>query len=217
MMIQLNKHRKQVILLIIVTFLIGCKGKKDIDRLLENPVCEFPCWQTIRPGITTKSEYINIISSLKHIDKDSIYSTEEAEERYQYYISTDLFYQANTPIRMGAYFQKNVVARMQFSGPMDYTLQEMIEIFGEPTNVAISGHILVAFIYPQKGISFGYNSISHPDWVFSEIRPDAEINKLDFYNPSLYEDKVSGGLFSSGSRIFPWKGYGDLKTLYSFP
>jgi hypothetical protein len=206
-----------ILLLSMLVFLVGCQAKPAPSTILDTPVCKFPCWQNITPGITTKSDLLRILSSLEYADKASIYSDDANWQGFQGRAGCMLYPDSKHPISLDALFLNDRVARILFMGDTGIRLDQAMEIFGKPRNIAISGHILVAFINPEAGISYGYNDIGKPNWVFSEIRSGIEVGTIIFYDPNAFNPKITGGLFSSSSKIYPWKGYGKIETLYPNP
>jgi hypothetical protein len=210
-------HMKTLKLTLMLVLLVGCQARPAKPTILDNPVCEFPCWQNINPGVTTKSEFLDILSTLEYVDRDSIYSDDTVWQGFQGRAGCRLFLDSKHPISLHAQFLEDKVARILFLGDTGITLGQAIEILGEPSDVAISGSIVVALINSEKGISFGYNDIGKPNWVFSEIRPEVEVDTVIFYDPDAFESKINGGLFSSGSTIYTWKGFGEIDALYPLP
>jgi hypothetical protein len=204
-------------LLPLLIFMIGCQARPAELNVIDNPVCEFPCWQNITPGITSKSEFLNTLSMLDYVDKKTIYSDEIVWQGFQGGAGCTLFPNSKHPISFHALFQKDKVVWMEFVNITGISLDHAIEILGKPSDIAISGQILVALINPEKGISFGYNEIGKPNWVFSEIRSGIDVGTIIFYDPNAFNPKINGGLFSSGSAIYPWRGYGKFETLYPLP
>lgn len=60
-------------LLLIFTFLLvnGCVPSETSPTILEDLVCQPPCWQGIIPGETTEEEVLNFLKESPIIDQDA--------------------------------------------------------------------------------------------------------------------------------------------------
>ena len=209
---------KKFILLLIGLVLAGCGTSGKRPSIFENPICEPPCWENITPGITTKDEALAALSKVNAV-KQPIFDLRDTAKGF----STELrfsLYDDKSGLRGSVFMMDDVVSLIDFGTKLDLTLEQAIERFGTPQSILAfhSNLMWITFVDPQKGIAFGYSSAGHPDWVYSEIRPEVEISEVMFFDPKQYQQILDSGFLSyyllnseeTKSKLRPWNGYGDL-------
>jgi hypothetical protein len=210
--------------LIFGLFLGSCRIYQASSNSFENPVCKPPCWENITPGITTKEEAARILSQL---DVD-----QEPTELKLVNSSADSHIPFSTRAIDGSLvFIDDKVSIISLSPKNDLSLQNAIEIFGKPQSVLVyrgGEYIGVTFFKPQEGIVFRYTSWKQsrllpwsqaPQWMYSEIRPEAEINFITYFDPEQPDSVLDYGILSfhelspaeTLQRLYPWRGYGNIE------
>lgn len=194
--------------------------------ILDNPVCSPPCWQNIVPGKTNRLELLATLASIANFDQSSIAQQDyPIMEGYDQFIHGNLYLEPNELTLVSAYLSEEIVVVLNFSGKLNLTLEEAIEVFGEPEGVLIyasnHGYTSINFLIPLKGIVFGFNNIGK-NWKPTSITPELEIRSIDYFSPDYYSEILDMGWFSDGkwnyqesvAQIKPWKGYGSIDILY---
>ncbi len=201
--------------------LVSCKTPQASPNIFENPVCEPPCWEHITPGITTKEEASIVLSKLSEEQVTVDLQMEEVDNEIRF---------SSTDIDGSVVLTNNKVSLIILSPKVDITLQNAIELLGEPESVLVyqgGEYIGVTFFKPQAGIAYSYTSWGQkrtpawapsPDWLWSEIRPNAEINFVTFFVLGQYEPVLGYGILSfhglnpeeTLQQLCPWDGYGSI-------
>lgn len=234
---------KKLLSAIMMFALVSCsyantKSPKETSPF-ENSTCRLPCWYGMTVGKTTKQEALDILQSVGLVNPDSI-EIVEAEPKYifdeiVYFtlgkgprflkagsdISDDEFTREPTIIRIDYDWGGEIsildgkVSKMEFSGDLGLTIQQVIDIFGDPS-YAISltspgGFPEVEFLNPAQGVDFGYGTEDYE----SEITPETKISDLILFDPTLYNEMLENYQFAFGQRSeemdkYEWKGFGKI-------
>ncbi|MBI4733107.1 MAG: hypothetical protein HY781_13470 [Chloroflexi bacterium] len=220
---------KPIKVLCMLTFMAaGCQAIFHRTSSLDFSVCPPPCWQNITPGLTSEEKMLEILPTIKYIEPDSIYFTDLPWQGFDSQVGCAID-DGRDIISFQALFLDDRVAWMAFDGETGMTIDQAIQIFGEPEFITIV-HFNDLFVYisnPDKGIAFGYSTIGKPDTWLLEIQPEMEIGGVILFDPNAYQQILEAGLMSSGvydaeqtlQVTYPWKGFGDINTLYpgAFP
>jgi hypothetical protein len=207
------------LVLLIGLVLVGWKIFQASSNSFENPVCQPPCWENIHPGITTKEEAFRILSEL---DIDQEPTDFEADSSISF---------STKAIDGDVLFIDDKVSLIILSPKNNVSLQNVIEMFGEPQSVLVywgGEYIGVTFFKPLEGVVFSYTSWeqsrllpwSHgPNWMYSEIRPEAEISLITYFDPEQPDSVLDYSVLSfhefsrdeTLQRLYPWSGYGSIE------
>jgi hypothetical protein len=216
--------KKIISILSIMILLTGCQKRSNQFTFFENPVCSPPCWENIVPGVTTKQELLERISSLEFVDKSSVYTDENPWEGFQGRVGFS-FNNEYKSISFHSYLINDTVAAMVIQGDLNISLDQMIKYVGTPKNILLVHHgdLFVSLFDLDKGFSLGYDTIGRPDWWLSEIRPDIKVNMVIFLAPQYYQTILDARFLSyqqynSNETLqmsLPWAGFGKIDTLYS--
>lgn len=214
-------------ILIAISFVLvaGCQYLEPKLPLLDDPVCEPPCWQNIIPGRTEKEDLLNQLSTLPFVDKSSISSVNIPGSAFAGTIYASLYLDKPYQTKLYSYFLNDKVAVISLGGTWHVTLAEAIEKLGKPRTVIVvrnNGDAYVTFINPATGISFGYTSIWKDEKWKTEISPDIEIESINFFDPNSYQGVLNSGIFSwwfldpeqTANVSYSWIGYGKLDEKY---
>jgi hypothetical protein len=209
---------KIITLFLIGLTLVGCEKSSRHQNIFESPICEPPCWENITPGATTKSEALAILSEVDAINQP-IFDLKNTAKGFDSELRFSLFGD-KSGLRGSVFILENRVSLMDFGTNLDITLQRAIELFGVPESILVfhSNEYWVTLLNAQTGIAFGYSSAGHPDWAYSEIKPEVEISEVMFFNTEQYQQILESGFLSyylqsadeAKSKLRPWNGYGDL-------
>jgi hypothetical protein len=175
--------------------------KPSYDWKTDN-VCEPPCWQNIKPGVTTFAEAKKILQSLTFV--------EQLEENRDYR-ETDLIWiwkganRTTTRMSFRSENNKTVVNRIFLAYPTVFTLEELITKFGQPSHAltGVSGNhtqgiinYTAELLYQNKGI-FLYHYFYVPDKP--ELEPSLKLQHFEFSDKPLSD--------SINKFMKQWQGY----------
>src|SRR5574340_322551 len=203
--------------LLVAAILTGCQAKTSV--LLEDTLCEPPCWQNITPGKSSSDEAYQILSDLPFLHTAPL-ATPKRIDSFRSYDSWN--FQNN--IREGSgritYFNDRV-AYIQFHVNNNLRIGKMIDFYGKPELLsAISGWndsrwLEVRWIYPEKGVlvtHFDHNW--RPEGSYASITPDLPVYDVYYFDPELYDTLVETVFFQlTGQEVVqesiqPWVDYG---------
>jgi hypothetical protein len=205
--------------LLAAAILAGCQTKKSI--LLEDTLCEPPCWQKITPGKSSSDEAYQILSGLPFLHTAPL-ATPKRIDDFRSYDSWN--FQKNMRERGGVitYFN-DTVAYMEFDVRGTLKIGEMIDFYGKPELLSVisgwndSRWLEVRWIYPDKGVlitHFDHNW--RPEGNYASITPDLPVYDVYYFDPELYDTLVETVFFSPTRRevvqesIRPWVDYGPV-------
>ncbi len=197
----------------------GCENKKSI--LLDDTLCQVPCWQNIYPGKSTFSQAVEILSHLPFINPTGFSPTPaQIIERYGY--SSWTFSKNSKEVGMTVYNIDNSVGLLQFDTNRNISIGTMLDFYGEPKSIfVVSGmsdsRWLNAFwVYPEKGVIL---ELFDPRWKFEgkmvDITPKMKVSDVYYFDPDAYESLLEREILLSPyewsivqKNILPWEGYG---------
>jgi hypothetical protein len=216
--------KKTFLLLLLEIFLVGCGSRPKQQSVFENPVCETPCWDNIRPGVTTKEDALTILSKIDGINQ-SIVDHNEPVNEFDDWIDFRIHEGQPTYTSGGIYLLDNRVTLLHLGSEYGINLQRALTLFGAPQYILLlhTGFFdLVTLINPQKGISYGYSLYGAQSLSSSSIEPNVEITSIDFFDPKQYQQILNCGFLSAGilsgeetkKNLHTWDGYGSIKEKY---
>jgi hypothetical protein len=205
----------------------------DFSSLLQS-ACSAPCWNGIIPGKTTKAEFLEIIPSLPLYKESSVGWLDEKGQLSQNMPDT-----ANSAAAMmigknliGIYIKDSVVSAISLKPIADksgestnpeLTLEGIVKLFGEPSNILKGGACAdfkcqnLYFIYPEKGLIFIAESkdLVSQSGVFPpriRVLPDLSIQEALFFEPSNFKSVPTSIEIGSirceiEDEIPSWQGY----------
>jgi hypothetical protein len=201
-------------------FLVGCSSipadnLAPVSLFNVSESCPNVCWLGIQPGVTTAEEAYQILLNSKYIDRKSVDWYKSPNEWYPDGISARWL----TEPPRGRYvdvvlnIENDKILTMWFDDLWSITLQELINIFGEPDKISIFyvryspgwPYIEYTLFYHVPEITvhfFSLTELTGPDP--GDVVNRLILNQSDFENPGsdyheLYEDSQ------------PWLGYGHLE------
>ena len=204
----MKKFTKPILLLIIfiVTNAVGCSSQK-IDPLLEgNSECSPPCWVSITPGLTTKSEADDIAIKLEGKQN---YSSGE-NDIYVEYAGKQIHIYSNDADKIVTEIDSDLVGT---------SLEQLISKFGNPEYLSImldQGCVFIIY-YPDKGVNFlgqcKKAGLAENGWTVS---PSSTVTRAFFTRPGLKITDLLILFFDETSKemmdaINLWKGYGTYQ------
>jgi hypothetical protein len=218
-----NMQRLEKTLLTLAVLLVatGCQLRRSEQSIVDNPTCSPPCWQNITPGVTTRQEFIDLITKYQYFQQESLHDYDSSWQSFDDLIRGRIQFGPQAITNFDAFVLNEEIVDLSFHGSWNITLDQAINNLGKPTSIVVIAYgndIFVEMLIPKKGIAFGYTSIGQPAWWQSRIEPDIKISSIDFYTPDAYEKILDAGLFSYGildgnetlNRMQIWKGYGNL-------
>ena len=208
--------------------LFGCQAQSKYSIIQEQPICSPPCWDNITPGITTKTDALSVLTANNAIQQPIIDRQSSIPARFE----SVLMFSVSDDKKQGGtlYIQDGKVTVIEFDLRGELSLEHAMEIFGEPESVLVyrgGEYIGVSFFVPQKGIAYSYTSWAQkrwpawaesPDWLFREIKPEAQVNFVAFFVPNQTGPILDSGILSFGEfdlnttvqSLYPWNGYGSI-------
>jgi len=210
-----------LLLLFVVT---ACSLVVPEISVLDNPVCNLPCWNGITPGQTSQPDALQIVTSLDGIDQKK---TNVLNVPWLIFNKQIWFYLYTNPSLGGVqtdgaiYFIDNKVATVILRRNIGKTFGDMVELVGEPETIIsmtlVEGGIVVLAIIPSKGVEFEFYTKSN-----ERFGPETQIDNVMFFNSIQYEQLLDAGMFSLGiynaneirKIMYQWKGYGNIEELY---
>lgn len=185
----------------------------DVEFLIENPVCDLPCWWGIRPGLTNRSEAQSVLESLfqetvgdpdyrvvvgeGHFSINPLvdgirlgmqYISNNDDEVIMIYVITEMLEDVYTKIYNNLAYQEIM---------SDYTLEAILKKYGKPDKIlvrsfsGVAGEVnptQVLLYYPRYGIVIQYfspNGLLTKDesFVLPTCPPKSHIS-LRLFDPS---------------------------------
>jgi hypothetical protein len=210
-------------------FCVSCQAQSSHPNIFESPACEPPCWENITPGLTTKNDALNTLSKLLMVDQPTTERFDTLPDGVDSLVKFTLYGDKN--LGGSIYFVDNKVSLIEMGNHSGLALQRAFEIFGEPQNVYVykgGEYTGVTFLLPQSGVAFSYTTWAQsrspawaepPDWLYTEIRPNVEINFIAYFAPDQYKSLLDSGKLTIGdtlssdqllNRVFLWSGYGSI-------
>jgi hypothetical protein len=157
--------KKIILCLLSLVLITSCQAKllpRSIQlssqkvNVLDKLVCEPPCWQNITPGVTTKAELKEILSSLEFVNQDTISFSDNVWNGFEGNAGCKF---TNNYTGLDILFLGDKVVWMDITGIQVITLENAIQILGEPSYIAMNyrGSEYTPLLFnPSKGISIVY-------------------------------------------------------------
>lgn len=205
-------------LITVILLLMSACTPSNSESILDNPVCDLPCWNNIIPGKTTEKDFMVIIEELPNVDQDSIVNVGKPWNTFD----NRIYVSVGRNLDLETYVLDDLVVMMDFSGALSMSFGQFIERIGYPDNIiTIGGHdgsISVIALYPEKGV--GYASFVNDSDL--DIQQSDDVYSLTIFDPQRFIDILDAGMFSNGfynasqtqEMMYPWKGYGSINELY---
>ena len=219
--------KKRFILFVLLLLLIGCKADPppNTPSILEDLVCEPPCWQNIIPGETTEQELLNILDQIPNLDKGSIFIRGGPWNSFSNTVRFDLI-KKNFLVEVSIFLFEDIVALISIQGDIGINIGDAISALGEPTSILILFYesYYPIFFNESMGIAFMYDAYFLPRKSRGEIYPEIKIEEIDFFDPEIFPQLIELRIFTYGvvdpqklfEKIYPWNGYGYIEEKY-FP
>lgn len=214
-----NKWLLLIFCLLAASTQSGCENKKSI--LLDDTLCQVPCWQNIYPGKTTFTESVEILSHTTFIKtKGASPTPAHIVENYGY--SSWTFIKNIRELGITVYNIGDSVGLLKFAVSRNIRIDEMIDFYGEPKSILVisgmtdSRWLNVFWIYPEKGVMI---ELFDPWWksegIMVEITAKMKVSYVYYFDPDAYESLLEREILLSPyewsivqKNILPWEGYG---------
>ena len=199
------------------------------QSLFLNSSCNAPCWNGIIPGTTRVEQLDDIIDEIDSIQSGTLSRLEEP------YLGFDdiVFVELEDGIEAEIYLFEDRVSRIQFTGFLGVTLDNIVTRHGEPDSVLVTQSICskgliseglcpVAYlIFREAGILIIVGSEGSTNTHDLNITPAIEVSFLEYFFPEDFDLIVeNGGFATSGlvgeeprEHMQPWLGYGGYSGL----
>ena len=203
--------------------------RKDMlvdDSLLSDVPCAAPCWQGIVPGVTLRSQAMQILGDSPYVKDDSLKEAGTAEVG-------GVVWQWRVPgrrLQPSISWQNDIVQEVTLGLTYDLTVDQIVSKFGPPEalNVSVGGvpehqYWILDLYYPDQGMQFK----AYTSETSNRLESTTEVGVAIYYVPSSLEERVThiysyGESDASGSAsvshvmnlMRPWKGYGDIFEVY---
>jgi hypothetical protein len=188
-----------------------------LQKWLNNPTCQPPCWENITAGSTTFDEAVNILNNLPDVVPDGPLKSEYGN---QYSIWWE-FSENNSggELLTGANSPRVMLIDLALDSNQILTTNEIIQIYGEPDHVLVREcapnlHCTVHLIY-DEGFAVSLFLKSRNGSI--SIASDSVITDIWFFPPGI--DSYIKALPIDSERIniaaslMEWEGF----TKYKYP
>jgi hypothetical protein len=195
-----------------------------VDRtFMDESSCKPPCWQGIIPGQTTRSEALEILHGSSYVRRWSVrVKGDDGLGRAVFDTTRIERYEASV-----VWWRGGVVYRVDVAVAFSLTAEQLIERYGQPEalgaeQTGLPEHPRWTFLlyYPRHGLKVELNGAEGDNCVW----PSTPVEQLWLFEPCdltqvgsrLFPDPEVFGSYGL-TRMRPWKGYGDVTTLYDLP
>lgn len=204
-----------------LVFIVGCSllGPKSI---LDELVCEPPCWQSIIPGKTSRDEVKSLIYEMENIVTGSIFDLSPDSSHYHNKIGFDIENNGEL-IDVEINFIGNIVSHIVLYLNLGVDIENAINVFGKPKMVYVNSYPTARtyLINEELGV---YYVTEKRSYISSndELTPDTEVILITFFDNSVFTQWIEEGHFTDEwlkgeeflARMYPWNGYGDVTEKY---
>ncbi len=204
--------------LLAAAILSGCVEKRSV--LMDDPVCQYPCWQNITPGRTTFVQAVEILSQSMFFDSKGFSPTpSQIIEAYGY--SSWVFTKSVREMGLVLYNIDDYVVLLDFSVSRNIHIEEMMDFYGEPELISVisgtagSRWLDASWIYPSKGVVISlFDYRWKPEGAYARITPEMDIFDVYYFDTDAYESLMEKGMIIHNywdiiqKSIQPWNGYG---------
>jgi hypothetical protein len=182
------------LMLFTMTLLASCSRLPSV--VLDDLVCDVPCWRGIVVGETSQDEAFQILKQIPEVEKESLESVPQniIYWRYQGVIeyASDLLYQENKIVSLSFAYGQN-----------ETPMKEFVDKFGEPSFVYVTSYhgfdyppmLVVSFVYPEKGVCLYHQPsiLSSQAPKYYAISTRTKISLLDIVDPSIPNGQLEVG------------------------
>jgi hypothetical protein len=205
------------LVLFIMTLLASCSRLPSV--VLDDLVCDAPCWQGIVVGETSQDEALQIIERMPQVQNETIRSWRNGSISWNY--------QGVKESIGSLQFHENKVTSFYSTFDPHISLNNFIKAFGEPSFVfgitterVFPTMLTVYFIYPEKGICI----LHHPSILSSNgskeysISGRTKIRQVDIVDPSIPNGQLEEGCLRGldedtyNQYVREWTGYGKYEV-----
>jgi hypothetical protein len=213
---------------IVSLLLISCSSKTDAIDLFFNQTCQYPCWNNIEPGKTTKQELLNLLAKQDStnipVDLASIHTMKYLDSGFEEFVGFSL---SGNDVYVRAYISGGKVQLLSFESELKYeldiTISQIIEQTQLPEKVFIQDShddYLVNLILPTTGVWYGYQVSS----LTTSIKSSTPVGWIGFFDPNQFDLLFDANVFTFDTlpsdtlkaEMRDWNGFGKLNELY-FP
>jgi hypothetical protein len=212
--------RKLTIFLALFIFLSGCRQENSL--ILQDSVCEPPCWHGITPGTSSLREILTQLSTMPGVEKVTRANSQTPEEidRISWNFNPDI-----AECGGYAFLSDNLVSVIEIDTCDSITLDEAVTKFGDPDKVsAIASQrelrwLSISLLYPQKGVAVVSTEKGlWPPNSPGRVTQEQHVKYVYYFDPRLYEDLLRSDSFLRVgaceieilSSMQSWHGFGDI-------
>jgi len=215
--------RKTVLLIIISFLLIGCVSSGTPVTILDDLVCDPPCWQGVIPGKTSEEEVLRFLSESPIIENGLIIRQDTKFGEFEIiHFELNKTIDPNGPTSHRIFLLDGKVAQIVFEWNLGVSLEQAISVFGNPERVIYENNTFhLVFFNHSRGIAYGHNMEVKFFAKWKAIHPNSIIDFIDFYDPLVFSKLMDVNMFGYAIDVesferesHPWKGYGNILSLY---
>jgi hypothetical protein len=169
--------------------------------LLSGYPCGPPCFLGVRPDVTDYDEVIGILSENHDLNYCKEFdNSQEGGSRGIYCADSYL---------IGFDRARTVVTHLGFTPSMEITLQEVVEIYGDPSRISVStgGYAKTVskarVFYPQYTMSI---LLEEQDGDMYLVQPSSKVDTIGYEGESSFQKSIEG--------TQKWSGYGEYFMQY---
>jgi hypothetical protein len=186
----------------IPTLISSTKAIIGDGGLLSEKSCKPPCFWGITPGVTLESETWEILKAKEINDACQPWQNSERGIQCNW---------KNGILAIGLGSDYDGITFIAFGLDASVKINQVIEKYGEPTGITVWRSGIPE--YPKVGLTMFYDTITTrldfmtQDGSVYDLRPDAEVIDVSYFNPEEYPDYVQ--IFEG--ELYTWNGYGEYE------
>lgn len=179
-------------------------NKKVGKDFLNNSSCVAPCWQSIVPGITSQADVLLVVQDMGIKSFKITGNKNKGEISWEW----PIFSFGRVPDKI--FWENQIVSEIQIGTALE--MEDVISKFGPPNSVNISmggnpehWYWVINMFYPLQKARF----IAFTEEYSHEISPSSEVGVAVYY--AEFPEGMPPGWRSD---VEPWKGYGNIISVY---
>lgn len=207
-------RKTDFVLFFLLLLLVSCAPVTDMDILSGTENCRPPCWMNIQPGITKVDDAIRILLEDEKRGEGDLTLLDSGIARWRSDNHNIYIYKSDN----------GLVSKIELDlRPSQIHLDDIITLFGEPSNVDVGkirdGFFFATIAYPEKGLAFvgsGDDFAINGAEIDFFIQPEMLVVRSVLFQPSDIATMVNllYGINTNSEvllNIQDWSGYGKYR------
>lgn len=198
-----------------------------VDKLINDPTCELPCWENITPGETHIQEVRPLLSQIAgviNIIGPRNVSQRSAYMAMEWYMAANKAEHPNYWCTAYAKDANSVISMLDLGIDADvytdFSLKEAIEGFGEPDYLQVyycdGTFCKFRLVYPENGLVLEVLLRDLGD--YARLTEESSISAIILLPVGLqsYSDHLLWPSPNTQAPLVPWQGYGEYEESGEF-